>query len=190
MNWSNLITWLPLLLEILDNMCIVIISCPVCDVTSWIFEIKLSFLVKLFSYLIKKSGQKFKYPKTKAVTQTCSVKKVFLEISQNSQENTCARVSFLIKLQAAPATLLKKRLRHRCFPVNLAKFLRTTFFTEHLWWLLLPRTERAFNMKWKVYFFSLGLSVVRNTLRPGSRPLKILQNSKENTCVRVFVLKK
>ena len=29
-------------------------------------------------------------------------KKVFLEILQNSQENTCARVSFLIKLQAAP----------------------------------------------------------------------------------------
>ena len=27
-------------------------------------------------------------------------RKVFLEISQNSQENTCARVSFLIKLQA------------------------------------------------------------------------------------------
>ena len=37
-----------------------------------------------------------------AVIQTCSVKKVFLEISQNSQENTCARVSFLIKLQAWP----------------------------------------------------------------------------------------
>ena len=27
-------------------------------------------------------------------------KKVFLEISQNSQENTCARVPFLINLQA------------------------------------------------------------------------------------------
>ena len=37
---------------------------------------------------------------TEAVAQRCSVKKVFLEISQNSQENTCARVSFLIKLQA------------------------------------------------------------------------------------------
>ena len=36
-------------------------------------------------------------------------KKVFLEISQNSQENTCARASFLIKLQSV----------------------------EHLWWLLL-----------------------------------------------------
>ena len=35
------------------------------------------------------------------------------------------------------ATSLKKRLCHRCFPVNFAKFLRTPFFTEHLWWLLL-----------------------------------------------------
>ena len=35
-----------------------------------------------------------------AVVQSCSVKKVFIEISQNSQENTCARDSFLIKLQA------------------------------------------------------------------------------------------
>ena len=34
------------------------------------------------------------------VSQLCSVKKVFLKISQNSQENNCARVSFLIKLQA------------------------------------------------------------------------------------------
>ena len=37
----------------------------------------------------------------RAVVQRCSVKKVFLEISQNSQENTCARVSFLIKFQAS-----------------------------------------------------------------------------------------
>ena len=36
-----------------------------------------------------------------------------------------------------PATLLKKRLWHRCFPVNFVKFLRTAFLTEHLWWLLL-----------------------------------------------------
>ena len=33
------------------------------------------------------------------VVQRCSVKKVFLEIFQNSQESTCGRVSFLIKLQ-------------------------------------------------------------------------------------------
>ena len=35
-----------------------------------------------------------------AVVRSCSVKKVFLEISQNLQENICARDSFLIKLQA------------------------------------------------------------------------------------------
>ena len=27
---------------------------------------------------------------------------------------------------------IKMRLQHTCFPVNTAKFLRTTFFTEHL----------------------------------------------------------
>ena len=32
---------------------------------------------------------------SEAVVQRSSVKKVFSEISQNSQENTCARVSFL-----------------------------------------------------------------------------------------------
>ena len=63
--------------------------------------------------------------------QSCSIKKVILEILQNSQESTCARVSFLIKLQAwglRPATLLKKRLWDRCFPMNFVKILRTPFY--------------------------------------------------------------
>ena len=78
-----------------------------------------------------------------AAVQRCFVKKVFLEISQSSQENTYSRVSFLITLQASlstplkttesiwskerPEALLKKRLWHRCFPVNFVKFLRTPF---------------------------------------------------------------
>ena len=37
---------------------------------------------------------------TEAVVLRCSVKDVFFEISQNLQENTCSRVSFLIKSQA------------------------------------------------------------------------------------------
>ena len=47
-------------------------------------------------------------------------KKMFLKISQNLQENTCARVPFLIKLQARGTY-----------------FYRTPVFIEHLWWLLL-----------------------------------------------------
>ena len=37
---------------------------------------------------------------SEAVVRRCSIKKVFLEISQNFQESTYARDSFLIKLQA------------------------------------------------------------------------------------------
>ena len=43
-----------------------------------------------------------------AATRGVLWKKVILEISQNSQENTCARVSFLIKLQAWGLQLIKK----------------------------------------------------------------------------------
>ena len=32
-----------------------------------------------------------------------------------------------------PATLLKKRLWYRCFPVNFCEISKNTFFTEHLW---------------------------------------------------------
>ena len=51
-------------------------------------------------------------------------------------------IGFQIRKQSpAPATLSKKRLWHRCFPVNFTKFLRTTFFTEHRWWLLFQIAE-------------------------------------------------
>ena len=59
------------------------------------------------------------------------MKKVFLKIWQNSQENPCVRVV------SQPGTLLEKRLWHRCFPVNFVKILRAPIFVEHLWWMLL-----------------------------------------------------
>ena len=55
-------------------------------------ELKLQVLVDYVSNIFQKQLP---------VAQSCSVKKVFLVISQNSQENTCARVSFLIKLEAS-----------------------------------------------------------------------------------------
>ena len=51
-----------------------------------------------------------------------------------------------------PATLLKKRLWHRCFPVNFVKFLRTLFLIEHVWWRLLdivqPPYSKIFYVKY------------------------------------------
>ena len=73
------------------------------------------------------------------VVRRCSAKKAFLKISQNWQENTCARVSFSVELQAS-TTLLKKKLWHRCFHVSFVKFVRTPFSIEHLLWLFLQLT--------------------------------------------------
>ena len=36
----------------------------------------------------------------------------------------------------------------RCFPMNIPKFLRTPFFTEHLWWLFLHCTGHYFVQSW------------------------------------------
>ena len=62
---------------------------------------------------------------SEAATRGVLCKKVFLEISQNSQENTCARVSFLINLQAWGLA--------QVFSCEFCEISKNTFFTEHLW---------------------------------------------------------
>ena len=47
--------------------------------------------------------------------------KVFLEISQKSQENTCARISFLIKLQVLGLQLYKKETLAQIFSCEFWK---------------------------------------------------------------------
>ena len=76
---------------------------------------KLSVVVFFFNFFAA-------YHASEAFARRCSVKNVFLKISQNSLENTCARVSFLINLQSSP------------------------LFIEHLQWLLLtpPLTPDQF----------------------------------------------
>ena len=65
-----------------------------CDLTKNFFEAVIKTNLRTYQ-------RKSKYKRNRSSHQRCSVKKkVFLEISQNSQENTCARASFLIKLQA------------------------------------------------------------------------------------------
>ena len=59
-------------------------------------------------------------------------------------------VSYMTVRSSRPATLLKKRLWHKCFLVNFTKFLRTPFLTEHLWWLLLDNTLNIFLKEFSV----------------------------------------
>ena len=88
--------------------------------------------------LIKKSMHnviqqiKISFLLTEATTTGVLWKKVFLEILQNPQENTCARAFFNKVAGHRPATLVKKGLWHRCLPVNFAKFRRTSFYRTPL----------------------------------------------------------
>ena len=56
----------------------------------------------------------------KAVSRSCSVKTVLKNVSKFTGKHLCLK-------RLRPAILLKKRLWHRFFPVNLEKFLRTSF---------------------------------------------------------------
>ena len=65
---------------------------------------------------------------TEASVQRCSVKKVFLVISQNSQEYNCVRDSFLIKLQAKGCNFIKKEYLAQVFSCEFCEISRNTFF--------------------------------------------------------------
>ena len=51
---------------------------------------------------------------------------------QNSQENTCARASFLIKLKASSCSFIKKETLAQMFSCEFCEISKNTFFTEHL----------------------------------------------------------
>ena len=48
---------------------------------------------------------------------------------------------YLLTVPLRPATLLKRRLQHRCFPVYFVKYFRAHFFIERLRWLLLAKVN-------------------------------------------------
>ena len=63
---------------------------------------------------------------SEVVTRSCSVEKVLLKIFKNSQENTCARVSFLIKLQT-PGNFIIKEALAQVFSYEFCQIFMKTF---------------------------------------------------------------
>ena len=65
---------------------------------------------------------------TFAEAEVRSSKKVVLKISQNLLENTCVGSLFNNNVAGQKTcNYVKKRLQRSCFPVNIAKFLKTPF---------------------------------------------------------------
>ena len=71
---------------------------------------------------------------------------MFLEISQNSQENACARISFLIK-----NLFIKKETLAEVLSCEFYKISKNTFFAEHLW----ATASEILSKKW-TFFNILG----------------------------------
>ena len=59
-------------------------------------------------------------------------KSVLRNFAKFTRKHLCQRLFFNKVAGLWPATILKKRLWYRCFPVNFVNFLRAPFFTEHL----------------------------------------------------------
>ena len=67
-----------------------------------------------------------------------SVRKgVLRNLAKFTGNHLCQGLFFNKVAGLRPATLLKKRLGQRCFPVNFAKFLKTLFLQNTSVWLLL-----------------------------------------------------
>ena len=63
----------------------------------------------------------------------CQKVNVFLDISQNLQESTCPRDSFLKKF-------IKKETLAQVFSYEFCEISKNIFFIEHLWWLFVTQT--------------------------------------------------
>ena len=87
-----------------------------------------SLILKDFIHI--QSNLRFFFRKAKAVARRCSVKKVFLNISQNLQENTSAGVAFLIRLESVQ--LYQKDNLAKVFSGEFCKILKNKYFVEHL----------------------------------------------------------
>ena len=100
---------------------------------------------------------------------------MFLEIFQNSQENTCARVFCLIKLQTEACNSIKKETLAQVLSCEFAKFLRIPFLTKHLRWLLLNLEhvymEKKTKSKYSIYarFYCPKLSTMSFMQRKDER---------------------
>ena len=94
------------------------------------------FLLKFhFSSRYLGSGKQFSVFTCRSSHRRCGVKiGVLGNFAKVTGKHLCHSLFFNKVAGLRSANLLKMSLWHRYFPVNFAKFLRTLFLTDHLWW--------------------------------------------------------
>ena len=91
----------------------------------------------------------------KSSHQRCSIKNgVLNNFTKSTGKHLCQSLFFnkVAGLRSQVATLLKKRLWHRCFPANFAKFFRTLFIQNIFGRLLLNLQTSYSNNKTQCSF--------------------------------------
>ena len=73
--------------------------------------------------------------------------------------------SLFNKVACLQANFIKKKLQHRCFPVNIAKFFKDSFFIEHIRWLLLSILNICPRWSFKETIYRVQRLLEKTTLR-------------------------
>ena len=94
-----------------------------------------------FQFVMKWDFFELFWEKQSFVLKVFCTKGVLKNFAKFIRKHLCQSLFFNKVADLRPATLFKKRLWHRHFPVDFGKFLRTPIFTEHLQWLLLILTH-------------------------------------------------
>ena len=92
-------------------------------------------LKKIYFYTVNQSL--FDTNKQKQSSRGVLLKGVLRNLTKFTGKQLYQRLFFNKVADLRPATLLKKRLWHRCFPMSFANFLRTPFLQNTSGWLLL-----------------------------------------------------
>ena len=138
-------------------------------------------MLSFFSHLVLNPlSIVLRYPE--AVGRKCSVKRVFLNISQISEENNCAGVSFSTKLRA---NYCRKEIAAHVFSYKICEIFKNIFLKEHLRMTVLdmkffkqffthiPETFGTFRERFIFAIISLFLLLVPGFRKPWSQGMLI-----------------
>ena len=116
---------------------------------------------------------KANYISDRSSHRRCSVRKNVVRNFAKFTGNHLCQVLFM----SGPKNLIKKRLWHRCFPVNVAKFLRTAFLQKTSGRLLLFRVNRVSHYYAKSIYIKVFLRIIVLWMLVPSKILKISTNT-------------